>query len=290
MKSKWILLTALAVAIAVAAMAPALTAVAQDSVSSDDISMYDTSGHDTVFMAISAGSAQGGNVTFTVPYAAKITGDQATVYNFSRPLNGMINVSRGIGMISKANMLPYMTTVNLANRSSIPAAGVSAIVALQGGKKTNLTAAGAGARVSEYNRVSIMLGNGSVETILLDKPIRVVKSEDRKLAIIDAYPAFTRYMAGWLQGPRFSASATAVPLTKILGAPVKKPGSATLKPTSRPVSPTPRKSTVMPIATKRPVSPTPVKATVTPRPTVMPTAKPTIAPTAMPLPTATPVP
>ncbi len=89
-------------------------------------------GPQAIVFAISAGSMNGENMTFSIPATARVMkDDRVKVTIFDKPLQGVCNKSRGIGKISAANFMPSTSRTDFLNNSSIPVAGATVVVALE---------------------------------------------------------------------------------------------------------------------------------------------------------------
>jgi hypothetical protein len=209
-----------------------------------------------IVLAISAGSTDGGNVTFSIPSMAKIgKRDVVKVTSFDKPLQGEFNISKSIGKISTANFIPSTSRTDFLNNTSIPVAGVNAVVALEDinathhckgnmtdhgkgnmschckGNNTcncnsnmschcngNMTGHWKGRHSFEFSKLVVELPNGTVQTYKLEKPVKVVYAKHMKKIIIDASanPDFTGLLAKIFgSGQTFPEDAAPVSLTTI---------------------------------------------------------------------------
>lgn len=205
--------------------AVAVPAASQDTTSAADMSdLAAMSMPKAVMMTISAGTMAGGNVTFGVPYAAKVyqldSKEIAAVATYKKPLMGTCNVSTGTGMISFADALPATATIDYVNNMSIPVAGANAVVALQDFKMTGgVKGKGKGNYDIQFGKMIVYLPDGTAQSMKLDKPVKMSVSLDQMKLTIDANPTVAGMMAGMLKaGATFPAGAKPVRLNDILAA------------------------------------------------------------------------
>jgi hypothetical protein len=175
-----------------------------------------------VMMTVSADGMTGGNMTFTVPYAAKVyrmdNKEMAAVATYDRPLKGTCNVSTGRGTISIADALPATATVDYANKTSIPVAGSSAVVVMQDFNLTGV-AKETGTYDFQFGKLSVYLPDGTVKSIKLDRPVMMSLSVDEMKLTTVADPAVAKTMANLFSaGTTFPAGAQPVKLDDILAA------------------------------------------------------------------------
>ncbi len=186
----------------------ALPAASQDTTTSTDMSASDMSDlaamamPKAVMMTIAADNMTGGDVTYSVPYGAKVyqmdSKEIAALATYNKPLKGMCNVTTGMGMISLADALPTTMTIDYANKTSIPVAGANAVVALQDFKMTG-AAKGKGTYDVQFGTVTVYLPNGTAKTMKLDKPVKMSVSLDKMKVMITGNPTMANMMAGFAQ-------------------------------------------------------------------------------------------
>jgi hypothetical protein len=204
----------------------ALPVVSQDTTTSAGMSASDISDlaamamPKAVMMTISAGTMAGGDVTYSVPYGAKVyqmdNKEIAAVATYNKPLMGMCNVSTGMGMISMANALPATATIDYANKTSIPVAGANAVVALQDFKMTGV-AKGKGTYDVQFSTVTVYLPNGTAKTMKMDKPVKMTVSLDKMKVMVTGNPTMAKMMAALFKsGAKFDAGAQPVKVNDIL--------------------------------------------------------------------------
>jgi hypothetical protein len=173
-----------------------------------------------VMMTIAADNMTGGDVTYSVPYGAKVyqmdSKEIAAVATYNKPLRGMCNVTTGMGMISMADALPATATIDYANKTSIPVAGANAVVALQDFKMTG-AARGKGTYDVQFGTVTVYLPNGTAKTMKLDKPVKMSVSLDKMKVMITGNPTMANIMGALLKsGVKFAAGAQPVKVNDIL--------------------------------------------------------------------------
>jgi len=227
-RTKTIFVILVALAFVTALAATALPAASQDTTSTTDMSAADMSGlaamamPKAVMMTVEVDNMADGNMTVTVPYAARVqqigNNDIAIVATYNKPLTKTVNISTGTGIITTEDALPATATIDYTNRSSIPVAGANAVVVLQQFKMT-----GAMKEKDKINfqvgSITVYLPDGTAETIKPDRPVRMSVSLDKMTLRVDASPALARMAAGLLEpGATFPADATPVRLNDILAA------------------------------------------------------------------------
>lgn len=202
----------------------AMPAASQDTMKSTDMSAADMSNlaamamPKAVMMTIVADNITGGDMTYSVPYGAKVyqmdSKEIAAVATYNKPLRGMCNVTTGMGMISMADALPATATIDYANKTSIPVAGANAVVALQ---DFNMTGAAKGTYDVQFGTVTVYLPNGTAKTMKLDMPVKMTVSVDKMKVMITGNPTMANMMAALLKsGARFAARAPPVKVNDIL--------------------------------------------------------------------------
>jgi hypothetical protein len=204
----------------------ALPVTSQDTTTSTDMSAADMASlasmamPKAVMMTISADNYTGGDVTYSVPYGAKVyqldSKEIGAVATYNKPLRGMCNMTTGMGMLSMADALPATATIDYANMTSIPVAGANAVVALQDFKMTG-AARGKGTYDVQFGTVTVYLPDGSGKTMKLDKPVKMSVSMDKMKVMITGNPTMANVMATLLKsGARFPAGAPPVKVNDIL--------------------------------------------------------------------------
>jgi hypothetical protein len=206
----------------------ALPAASQDTTMSTDMTAADMANlakmamPKAVMMTIAADSMTGGDVTYSVPYGAKVyqmDGNEiAAVATYNKPLRGICNLTTGMGMISMADALPATATIDYANKTSIPVAGANAVVALQDFKMTGV-GKGKSTYDVQFGAVTVYLPNGTAKTMKLDKPVKMSMSLDKMKMTIAGNPTMANMMATLLKsGAKFAAGAPPVKVNDILAA------------------------------------------------------------------------
>jgi len=214
--------------VAALALMGVLTAIATPTASRDTMSAADMSDlaamamPKAVMMTVAGGNMAGGDVTYTVPYAAKVyqmdSKEIAAVATYNKPLTGMCNTSTGTGMIAMGDALPATATIDYANKTSIPVAGANAVVALQDFKMTGAVK-GKGTYDVQFGSITVYLPDGTAKTMKLDRPVRMSVSLDQMKVTIAGDPTIASMMAGLLKsGATFPAGAQPVKVNDILAA------------------------------------------------------------------------
>lgn len=227
-RTKTMLIIIVALAFATALAAAALPAASKDTTSTAGMSAADMSDlagmvmPKAVMFTVEAGSTAGGNLTYAMPYAARVQSlgdkDIAIVATYNRPLMKTVNISTGTGVISIEDALPATATIDYANRSSIPVAGANAVVVLQ-----QFEISGVAMENDDINfqvgSINVYLPDGTTKAMKLDKPVRMSMSLDRMKMRVDASPALASKVAELFEnGATFPADATPARLNDILAA------------------------------------------------------------------------
>jgi hypothetical protein len=206
-----ILLVLISIVLAMAAPAWAQGAMTAGDQSATDNAMGSMGNAEDMYLTIAVDGMSGSTANFAVVnLATKGKGDKAVLIMPGAPLTGTYNISNDMAYISTANYMPATMTVSTVNNLSVPVSGASAVLGLH---DMSVLAQGEGYKIFQYGQVSFFMPNGTALTSRLDRPVRVTYDEDRKLVVIDAYPSYTRLLAGVLKtGATFPAGAPPVPL------------------------------------------------------------------------------
>lgn len=217
------LLAALTVTAVLTALTAAMPVASQGKTSAPDMSDLGAMAMPkAVMMTISADGMADGNMTFSVPYAAKVyrmdNKEMAVVATYDKPLKGACNVSTGMGTISIADALPAAAIVDYANKTSIPVAGANAVVVMQDFNMTGATKE-MGTYDFQFGKLTVYLPDGTVKSIKPDRPVTMSVSLDEMKLITVADPTVAKTMAGLFSaGTKFPAGAQPVKLDDILAA------------------------------------------------------------------------
>lgn len=206
-----ILLVLISIVLATVAPAWAQGAMTVSGQSATDNAMGSIGNPEDLYLTIAVDGMAGSTVNFAVMnMATKGPGDKAVLIKPGASLTGTYNISNDMGYISTANYMPATMTVSTANNLSVPVAGASAVMGLH---DMSVLAQGNGYKIFQFGQVSFFMPNGTAMASRLDRPIRVTYDEDRKMVVIDAYPTYTRLLAGVLKtGATFPTGAPPVPL------------------------------------------------------------------------------
>jgi hypothetical protein len=220
-----ILLVLISIVLAMASPAWAQGAMTAGDQSATDNAMGGIGNPDDLYLTIAVDGMAGSSANFAVVnMATKGTDNKAVLIKPGAPLTGTYNISNDMGYISAANYMPATMTVTTANNLSVPVAGASAVLGLHDMK---VMAQGTGYKIFQFGQVSFFTPNGTAMITRLDRPVRVTYDEDRKLVVIDAYPPFTRLLAGVLKtGAMFPAEAPPVPMGSLTTAKSAAPGAS----------------------------------------------------------------
>jgi len=160
-----------------------------------------------------------GSATFTVQGMA-IEGrkGKVVVVTMDRPLMGNYNMTRDMAYVSIGDMAMDhrgMAGMNIrvdnASSSTLPVAGASAVLGIS---DIRVEYMGRDYTIASFGKMSVYLPDGTVRSYYLDRPVKVVKSMERKTVMWDAYPGFTKAMGDALKGgTTFPADAAPLKLT-----------------------------------------------------------------------------
>jgi hypothetical protein len=209
-----ILLVLISIVLATAVPAWAQGAMTSAGQSATDNAMGGPGNPEDMYLTINVDGKVGKSANFAVVNMATNNKDgNVALIMPGAPLTGTYNISNDMGYVSTLNYMPATMTVNTANNLSIPVAGTAAVLGLH---DMNVLAQGKGYKMFEFGQVSFFTPNGTAMASRPDRPIRVTYDEDRKMVVIDAYPSFTRLLAGVLKtGDAFPAEAPAVPMESL---------------------------------------------------------------------------
>ena len=87
--------------------------------------------------------------------------------------------------------------VDSANSSTIKVAGTSAVLGLS---DFNIECKTKDYTIASFSKMSVYLPDGTVRSYNLSRPVKVIKSMERKTAVWDAYPAFSKALGDALKG------------------------------------------------------------------------------------------
>ncbi len=159
----------------------------------------------------------GDSTAFTIS-AAAIEGrrDKAAVVTLDRPLTGKYNSSSDMAFISTKGLDGMSLRIDTANNTTLPVAGASAVLGIG---KVETEYRGKDLSISEFRKLSVHLPDGTVKAYVLEKPVKVIKSRDRKAVAWDAYPEFTNALKGALSGgATFPADAAPIKVSDLASA------------------------------------------------------------------------
>ncbi|OPY28957.1 MAG: hypothetical protein A4E28_01230 [Methanocella sp. PtaU1.Bin125] len=113
---------------------------------------------------------------------------KGAVFSFDKPLQGLYDGSDDMGYISTVNFKAAQVRMNSADKLALSTSDAKAIVKLEGIKPLYK---GDDYSLMEFSEVYMMKPDGQMQEYELAKPVTIVYSRDRNLAVIDAYPTFT---------------------------------------------------------------------------------------------------
>jgi hypothetical protein len=236
-------------AILVVLMASVLLAASRDMAPTNSaMASHKMFGPQAIVLTLTGGPMSGMNRSFTVNDIARVGRTRTSVTGFDKPLQGMLNTSKGCLYVSTANMIPSTTRKDFVNNSSIPVAGASIVLALEdinmtghwagnksggrmgnrsggwGGNRTshykgnmtchgNMTGHSGGCHALEFSKVVARYPNGTTKTFTLDKPVKVMMSRHDRMVTVKGDASFASLMASLLAaGQTFPANAQPIPL------------------------------------------------------------------------------
>ncbi len=159
------------------------------------------------------------STTFTVQGMA-IEGrkGKVMVVTLDKPLTGKYNMTSDMAYVSTGDkamdhmgMAGMNIRVDNASNSTLPVAGASAVLSISDIRVEHM---GRDYTIANFGKMSIYLPDGTVRSYDLKKPVKVIKSMERKTVVWDAYPGFTKAMGDALKGgATFPADAAPLKLT-----------------------------------------------------------------------------
>ncbi len=171
----------------------------------------------SIEVPITVTGTSGNTTTFTVS-AASVTGKRgrAAMVTFDKPLAGAYNTSNDMAYISLKDVDGMSIRVDTANNTTVPVAGASAVLGIG---RIRSEYRGKDLSISEFHKLSAHLPDGSVRVYDLEKPVKVIKSKDRKAVVWDAYPGFTDALKSALaSGATFPADAAPMKVSDLASA------------------------------------------------------------------------
>jgi len=150
----------------------------------------------------------GTSTTYTVSNVA-ITGkhDKVAVITLDKPVTGAYNTSNDMGYMPTKEKAGLDIRVDSVDNSSLPASGASAILSVG---KLNFEYKGRDYSIVEFRKLAVHLPDGTVKAYFFEKPVKVIKSRDRKVVITDAYPGYTRALKEAFTGNQTFSSAVPI--------------------------------------------------------------------------------
>ncbi|WP_048198189.1 hypothetical protein [Methanocella arvoryzae] len=254
-------------------------------------------------------SVRDNTVFFQVPSVAITTKDgKVSTVTFPTPLTGAFNLRGGMGFISAGGAKSADVAIRPLDTATLNISGTSMVMTMKD-IRVLMHDKEKDKFMFEYNKVAVLLPDGTEKVYCLDRPVQVAYSKERKLVMIDAYPAYGDILAyAFTNMGKFPddqpplnikdmrAAESTGRVQSIGTAPILRP-AATAVPTASPTTtPTPTpEPTEMPTPTPVPTEIPTATPIVTPEPTEMPTPTPEptevpiVTPTEIPTPVPTPV-
>ncbi len=201
----------------------------------------------------------GDSMTFTVPSIAVKgkEGEVATIKPLT-PLMGSYNTSYDMGYISTKGLKSADIALRPYKNATLDVSGGTLVMSM---KDIHVLLKDKDYFIFKFHKLGIYLPDGTGKEYMLEKPVHVIYSKDRKMLVIDAYPALSRALKSEVAGgATFPAGTTPVLVSDIAKAEMSEEATW--------IGAEPHMPSHMPTAT----------------PTVMPTATPTAVPTATPTP------
>lgn len=169
-------------------------------------------GHDhriqRIDIPVTVTDKSGPSTTYAVSDMA-ITGkrDKVAVITLDKPMTGVYNTSNDMGYMPTKDRAGMDIRVDTVNNSSLPASGASAILSVG---KLNIEYKGRDYSIVEFHKLAVHLPDGSVKAYFFEKPVKVLKSKDRKVVITDAYPGYTKALKEAFAGDQTFSSAVPI--------------------------------------------------------------------------------
>lgn len=170
---------------------------------------------DQIDMVISLLGVKDKSIMFEITNAAAhVKRDKVASFNFSKPLKGAYNVSNDMAYIKARDMKNATIMVSDVNNSSIGVANASAILSM---KDIDVLFKDNDYFLFEFGTLSLYLPNGTVQSHILDQPVKVLYSERREMVVMDANPAVTDILKTGLEtGQRFDPAAPPIPVKDLV--------------------------------------------------------------------------
>lgn len=128
-----------------------------------------------------------------------IEGDdgKAAVFSFDKPLQGVYDMSDDMGYISTANFMSGTVRMGSVDNLALNTSDASAILKMEDVKTLYK---GEDYTLMEFDEIYVITPDGQAKEFNLEKPVKMIYSDNRKLVVIDAYPTFTQSMTQAFQG------------------------------------------------------------------------------------------
>jgi hypothetical protein len=157
-------------------------------------------------MPITVTGTKDNTVAFVVNNVAMVGHkDKVGVVTFDKPVQGAYNMTDNMAYMTNAGATGMNIRVDDMNTSALPVAGSAGVMSMG---NISVLYKGKDYAIMQFGKVSFHLPDGSVKSYDLDKPVKVIKSYDRKSGVMDASPGFTNAIKDvFVGGKTFPADA-----------------------------------------------------------------------------------
>jgi len=168
-------------------------------------------------MPITVTGKKDNTVAFVVNNVAMVGHkDKAGVVTFDKPVQGAYNMTDNMAYMTNAGATDMNIRVENMTTLALPVAGASGIMSMG---NISVLYKGKDYAIMQFGKVSFHLPDGTVKSYDLDKPVKIVKSYERKAGVMDASPGFTNAMKDVLvSGKTFPADAPPMKVADLMKA------------------------------------------------------------------------
>lgn len=154
--------------------------------------------------------------TYTVgDLAMKGKKDTVATITLDKPLTGTYDTANNMGYMPTAGKDGMNIRIDTVNNGSLPVAGASGIISLQ---NIRTLYKDSDYSIMEFRKLVVHLPDGTVKPCSLGKPVKVIRSKDRKAVVTDANPGYTTALNSIFKGNlTFAANATPVAIKDLIG-------------------------------------------------------------------------
>jgi hypothetical protein len=140
--------------------------------------------------------------------------DMAGVVTFDKPVKGAYNMTDNMAYMTNAGATGMNIRVDDMNTSALPVAGSAGIMSMG---NISVLYKGKDYAIMQFGKVSFHLPDGTVKSYDLDKPVKIVKSYERKSGVMDASPGFTNAIKDVFSGGKtFPADAPPMKVSDLM--------------------------------------------------------------------------